>query len=154
MSVLLDTCVLSELRTSEGSPVVRAFVEALPTETFLLSVITIGEITKGVALLPESQKKRLLASWLEALSTQFDDRILPLDQETAKIWGELTAAGLKKGVTIPTADGLIAATALRHGLHVATRDTVHFEAAGALVINPWLGRADAITPTMQESRKD
>ena len=141
MKVLLDTCVVSEVRKSEGSPVVKAFVAALPAETLLLSVVNIGEVTKGVAVLPESQKKRLLAAWLDALSTQFDDRILPLDKETAKIWAELTAAGQEKGVTIPTADGLIAAAALRHGLHVATRDTVHFEAAGALVINPWLDGA-------------
>jgi toxin FitB len=138
MKVLLDTCVLSELRTSQGSPPVKAFVDQLPAEALVLSVITIGEITKGVAVLPESQKKRLLAAWLDTLSTLFNDRILPLDHETAKIWGELSAAGIKTGMTIPTADGLIAATALRHGLHVATRDTVHFEAAGALVINPWL----------------
>lgn len=141
MKVLLDTCVLSEVRKSDGSPVVKAFVAALPAETLLLSVITIGEVTKGVAILPESQKRRLLAAWLDALSAQFNDRILPLDQETARIWGELSAAGQRKGVIIPTADGLIAATALRHNLRVATRDTMHFEAAGALVINPWIEAA-------------
>jgi toxin FitB len=143
VKVLLDTCVLSELRKSDGSPAVKSFVGELPADTLLLSVITIGEVVNGVSVLPESQKKRLLAAWLDALSAQFDDRILPVDHDTARIWGELSAAGRKKGVTIPTADGLIAATALRHGLHVATRDTMHFEDAGALVINPWLEPAAA-----------
>jgi predicted nucleic acid-binding protein len=123
-----------------------------------LSVITIGEITKGLSLLPESQKRRSLADWLLGLCRQFEDRILPLDQEAAKIWGELSAAGQKKGVTIPTADGLIAATALRHGLHIATRDTVHFEAAGAAMINPWASTGVVTPPsdrqeTAEHSRK-
>ena len=74
----------------------------------------------------------------------FGDRILSLDQETAEIWGELSAAGQKKGAIIPVADGLIAATALRHGLHVATRNTAHFQAAGSMVINPWLSPATSV----------
>ena len=143
--MLLDTCIVSDLRRSDGSPAVKAFVAALPTEAMLLSVITIGEITKGIAVLPDGEKKYRLAAGLHTLSSQFAHRILPLDQETAEIWGELTAAGHKKGVTIPMADGLIAATALRHDLQIATRDTLHFEAAGALVINPWLDTA-VVTP--------
>jgi toxin FitB len=139
--MLLDTCVVSELRRPDGSHAVKAFVTALPTEKMLLSVITISEITKGVAVLPDGEKKYRLAAWLQTLSSQFAHRILPLDQETAEIWGELSAAGQKKGITIPTADGLIAATALRHDLQIATRDTVHFEAAGAAVINPWADTA-------------
>lgn len=138
MRILLDTCVLSELQKPDGSPAVNSFFGSSPTETMFLSVITIGEITKGVSLLPESQKRRSLGDWLLGLSRQFEDRILPLDQESAELWGELSAFGQKKGAIIPVADGLIAATALRHGLHVATRNTSHFEAAGSMVINPWL----------------
>jgi predicted nucleic acid-binding protein len=142
--ILLDTCVLSELQNPNGSPAVNSFFDSSPLETLFLSVITIGEITKGVFLLPESQKRRTLGDWLLGLSHQFEDRILPLDQEAAEIWGELAATGQKRGVTIPVADGLIAATALRHGLHVATRNTQHFDAAGAMVINPWLTPAAAV----------
>ena len=81
--MLLDTCVVSELRRPDGSHAVKAFVAALPTEKMLLSVITIGEITKGVAVLPDGERKYRLAAWLHTLSSQFAHRILSLDQETA-----------------------------------------------------------------------
>lgn len=115
-----------------------AFIDGLPDSLLHVSVITMGEIARGVALLPDGRKKQTLVSWRAALVGQFCDRILAVDQETAELWGELTAAGQKRGTSIPTADGQIAATALRHGLHVATRNTRHFEAAGAMVVNPWL----------------
>jgi predicted nucleic acid-binding protein len=102
-----------------------------------LSVITLGEIAKGVALLAEGRKKRALMAWQAEITGQFEERIFPLDLEAAEIWGHVTASGQRRGVTIPTADGLIAATALRHGLHVATRNTAHFAAAGAMVVNLW-----------------
>jgi predicted nucleic acid-binding protein len=137
VKLLLDTCVLSEIRNRDGSPAVKDFIAAMPAKALLLSIITVGEITKGIALLPDGRKKRELTAWRLGLCAQFEDRILPLDQESAEIWGELSAAGQKKGMVIPAADGLIAATALRHGLHVVTRNTPHFEAAGAMVVNPW-----------------
>jgi len=136
--------MLSELRKAIGSPAVKAFVGSLPAKSLFVSVITIGEITKGVALLDESPKKQSLTAWLLGFSGMFEDRILGIDQETAEIWGELSAAAQKRGVSIPVADGLIAATAERHGLHVATRNTAHFEAAGAMVINPWLTSAASV----------
>jgi toxin FitB len=142
--VLLDTCILTEMQRLDGSEAVKGFVKMLPSDVLFLSVITIGEITKGVALLPDGRKKRQLGTWLLGLSHQFADRILPLDQETAEIWGQSSATGQQKGFTIPAADGLIAATALRHGLFVATRNTPHFEAAGARVINPWLPPAGSM----------
>jgi toxin FitB len=137
VKLLLDTCVLSEIRKVDGSPSVKGFVAAMPATALFLSIITVGEITKAVALLPEGQKKRELNAWRLGLCGQFADRILPLDQESAEIWGELSAAGQQKGVVIPVANGLMAAIALRQGLHVATRNTAHFEAAGAMVVNPW-----------------
>jgi predicted nucleic acid-binding protein len=109
----------------------------LPDEDLFLSVLTAGEITRGIALLGAIRKKAGLASWLAALESRFTDRILGLDVGTGRIWGELTARAQMKGVIIPAADGLFAATALRHGLHVMTRNTRHFEASGALVIDPW-----------------
>ena len=138
MKALLDTCVLSELQKPAGSPAVQSFITLSPADSLYLSVITIGEITKGVALLPDGDRKRLLRAWLIGLSSDFEDRILPLDQDTAEIWGELSASGQQRGRSIPVADGLIAATAIRHGLHVATRNTSHFEATGAMIVNPWL----------------
>jgi predicted nucleic acid-binding protein len=83
------------------------------------------------------RKKKALASWLNGLETQFADRILAIDAETARLWGEITARARKSGEVIPAVDGLVAATALRHGLHVMTRNIRHFESSGALVLNPW-----------------
>lgn len=144
MRLLLDTCLLSELQKPDGSPAVKCFIANQPVESLFMSVITLGEIAKGVALMADGRKKQGLVEWLGGLSGMFGDRTLPVDQESAEIWGELSAAGQKMGVTIPVADGLIAATALRHGLHVATRNTSHFESAGAMVINPWFTPAVSV----------
>ena len=137
MRVLLDTCVLSELRRPEGNQGVRHAVESLRSDELFLSVLSIGEITKGIAVLKESRKKRTLQAWLQAMERHYSDRVLPVDLETSHIWGELTAAAQKVGKMIPTSDGLIAATALRHGLHVMTRNSEHFEPTGVFLLNPW-----------------
>jgi predicted nucleic acid-binding protein len=102
---------------------------------FFLSVFTSGEIAKEITLLSDGRKRQELTTWLIGLEQQFADHIMTIDRDTAILWGELTARGQAGGVAIPTSDGLIAATALRHGLHVMTRDTRHFEATG--VIDPW-----------------
>lgn len=139
MKALLDTCVLSEIRHPKGIAAVRAAVAAFQDESLYLSVLTLGEIATGIALFPVSAKRRQLNNWLIGLDQQFSDRILPIDRETAHLWGELTARARAKGVGIPATDGLIAATALRHGLHVMTRNTKHFAATGALILDPWQG---------------
>jgi len=138
LRLLLDTCVLSELRRPKGHPGVRRAVDALDNAALFVSVVSIGEIAKGIALLKESQNKRALRGWLQALERDYADRLLPVDLETSHIWGELTAAAQKSGKTVPASDGLIAATAQRHGLHIMTRNTEHFEPTGVLLINPWL----------------
>ena len=137
MKVLLDTCVLSELRHPKGNPAVRRAVEVLGEEDLFISVVSVGEITKGINLLPASHKKRALAAWLQTLERHFADRLVPIDVETCRIWGELTAAAQKKGRTVHAMDGLIAATALRHGLQVMSRNTPDFESTGVLLLNPW-----------------
>ena len=137
MKVLLDTCVISEIRRPKGSPQVRARVDQLADEDLFLSVITIGEITKGIALLKASKKKQTLERWLSEVEQHYSTRILPVDSETAGIWGQITAKAQKRGHVIPVSDGLIAATAIRHGIHVMTRNTDHFVKAGALLIDPW-----------------
>jgi toxin FitB len=137
VKVLLDTCVLAELRRPEGHPGVRAAVTELVDGDLFLSVLTVGEIAKGVSLLPSGKKKRSLTSWLNGLEARFGERILGVDLETARLWGELSARAQPKGIIIPAVDGLLSATALRHGLHVMTRNSRHFEASGALVIDPW-----------------
>jgi toxin FitB len=134
---LLDTCVLSEIRRPKGHPRVRRAVEALDSEDLFLSVISIGEIAKGIALLKEAKKKDDLRIWMQALETHYADRVLAVDLETSHIWGELTAEAQKAGKIVPASDGLIAATARRHGLHIMTRNTEHFKAAGVLLLDPW-----------------
>lgn len=135
--VLLDTCVLSELRRPQSNPLVQERVVELDPAHLFLSVVTFGELTKGVELLQPSARKRELSSWMLALEQQYADHLLPMDTEVARVWGEITARAQTQGIQIPTSDGLIAATALRHGLHVMTRNTKHFAASGASIIDPW-----------------
>jgi predicted nucleic acid-binding protein len=135
--VLLDTCVLAELQKPQPNPAVREAVARADDDDLFLSVLTIGEITKGIALLAPGKKKRRLAAWLRGLEENFSDRLLAVDREAAAIWGEITAKAQKQGIVVPAVDGQLAATALRHGLHLMTRNTKHVAATGVLVINPW-----------------
>ena len=139
MRVLLDTCALSELRRPQPNDAVLRAIDALASEDLFVSVLSIGEIAKGIAVLKESKNRRALQSWLQTLERHYADRLLPIDLETSRIWGELTTAAQKMGRTIPASDGLIAATARRHGLHIMTRNIGDFEPAGVLVLNPWAG---------------
>ena len=111
MKALVDTCTVAELRKPDGHPAVKAAVAKIPDADIYLSVLTVGEIAKGIALLAAGKKKKALASWLVGLESQFGDRILAIEAETARIWGELTARAQRKGVIIPATDGLLAATA-------------------------------------------
>jgi len=137
MRVLLDTCVLSELRDRNSHLAVRQAVRKLDDQSLFVSVVSIGEIWKGIALLESSPKRRALETWVETLERAFADRILPVDLKSCRIWGEITAAAQKAGRTVHAADGLIAATALRHGLQVMTRNATDFAPTGVSVLNPW-----------------
>jgi hypothetical protein len=137
--VLLDTCVLSELQRPKGDLQVRTRVAEIEPNNLYLSVVSVGELTKGIALLGESERRRHLAAWLLGLEQRFAAQILPIDTEVARLWGELTAHARLQGIQIPAADGQIAATARRHGLHVMTRNTRDFAATGAPIIDPWEG---------------
>jgi predicted nucleic acid-binding protein len=137
MKVLLDTCVLSELRRSDGNPRVRMTVENYPDSDLFISVLTLGEIIKGIGLLAPGKKKEGLQRWVQGIEQNYADRMLPIDGETSRIWGEITAQARAQGITVPAVDGLIAATALRYGLHLMTRNTADFAATGVLLTNPW-----------------
>ncbi len=93
---------------------------------------------KGIELLCKSKKKRKLKKWIEEIKLNCPESILEIDMETVHIWGMLTAAAQKSGKVISVCDGLIAATAKQHGLHIMTRNITDFEYTGALIINPWL----------------
>ncbi len=137
MRVLLDTCVLSELQKTNGLVSVHDFVKALPVNNIFISAISLGEIAKGIALLTEGNRKRGLLLWLNGLQAGYEQNIINIDTNISCIWGEITAKAQQKGRQISAGDGLIAAIALHHGLHVITRNVKDFEPTGALIINPW-----------------
>ncbi|MFM1891848.1 MAG: hypothetical protein RLZ44_925 [Pseudomonadota bacterium] len=137
MSYLVDTNVLSELRRREPHPNVFEWFSQRPSTTLFLSVLTLGEIRKGVELLPDGQRKLELLDWLEVeLPKFFAGRILAIDAAVADRWGQLQAQA--RG-PVPAVDSLLAATALHHGLRVVTRNVRDFAFAGLDVIDPWGG---------------
>ncbi len=138
MKLLLDTCVISELIKTKGSQKVKDFITNSIDINLFLSVVTIGELNKGIYLLDNSERKQQLFSWLYNVHKQYADRILPISIEAAEIWGKLTALDQKIGRSLGTADGLIAATAIEHGLTLVTRNTKDFESLGVMLINPWV----------------
>jgi tRNA(fMet)-specific endonuclease VapC len=138
MRYLLDTCVISELTARQPNYKVIEWIDRVAEEHLLLSVITLGEIKRGIDKLPDSRKKRDLDQWLEeGLLLRFKGRILPLDAGVMLTWGELTARLEKSGRTLPAIDSLVAALALHHQLHLATRNEKDFLGTGVQIINPW-----------------
>ena len=137
MRVLLDTCVLSEIIRPQGSQKVKQLVSLYQREAVYLNVVTIGELARGIALLDPGKKREHFASALLRIESDYAERILSIDLDTGRIWGEIDAARKIAGRPLPIADGLIAATALRHGLHVVTRNVKDFSGTGVLITNPW-----------------
>jgi predicted nucleic acid-binding protein len=137
LKYLLDTNVLSEIRKPQGSRAVKGVIAAIDEDDLFLSVISIGEIAKGIAKLDTGRKRRELERWLAQTQQNFADRLLAIDGDVAQLWGELTARVAMKGRVLHAADGLVAATALRHGLRLMTRNVSDFEFTGVMVLNPW-----------------
>ena len=142
MKALVDTCVLSEAQRARGDRRVRARLESVADDDFFLSVVTIGEIVRGIGLLPEGDRRTALDAWVRDIEEHHARRILPVDARVARIWGEIDAAARRAGITLPAADGLIAATAIRHDLAVMTRNAAHFAVAGVRLIDPWADQAN------------
>lgn len=138
MKYLLDTCVISELVAKKPNPKVVEFVDSLDSDDVYLSVITIGEIAKGVEKLAKSKRKQELHSWLkEDLLVRFDGKIIPLDTDVLTEWGILIARTESTGLTLPAVDSLIAATALTHKLILVTRNSEDFDGTAVEIFNPW-----------------
>lgn len=137
MNILVDTCVISELvRRVPDKRVVEA-IERLSDHEIHFSAITIGEITKGIALLDPGQQRLRLQGWLHGIEQDYANQILPIDREVARLWGEASARFRRIGVMVPVADGLIAATAVHYALPLMTRNVRHFESMDLEVIDPW-----------------
>ncbi len=135
MSYLIDTNVLSELRRRDPDVHVVRWMSERPSATLYLSVLTLGELRKGIEGLPEGERKRRLLDWLEVdLPAFFAGRILPVDAHVADRWGRLVA---QAGRPLPAIDSLLAATALTHGLTLVTRNLRDFQYSGLGVVDPW-----------------
>lgn len=135
MSYLIDTNVLSELRRKQPDMQVVTWIEARPRQALYLSVLTLGEIRKGIERVDNVPKKQALIDWLEVeLPNYFVGRLLDLDSPVADRWGRLMASA---GRPLPAIDGLLAATALQHDLTLVTRNTRDFEGLGVRLLNPW-----------------
>jgi toxin FitB len=135
LSYLLDTNVISELVCARPNRSVVDWIDALPSEALFLSVLTLGEIRKGVEKLTAGPRRDKLVVWLEHdLPGWFSQRILPIDTTVAENWGKLTA---QAGRSVPAIDSLLAATALTHGLILVTRNVGDFVFANVTVFDPW-----------------
>jgi tRNA(fMet)-specific endonuclease VapC len=138
MKALLDTCVISELVAKKPNPGVVEFVDGLDADDVYLSVLTIGEIIKGIEKLADSPRKAELRGWLQDdLLTRFHGKIIPLGTDIIVEWGVLTARLEAQGKPMPAIDSLIAATALEEKMSLVTRNVSDFEAAGVEILNPW-----------------
>ncbi len=134
---LVDTNIPSELTREMPDARVAAFLKDAGQSSVFLSVLTIGEICKGIATLLPSQKRATLQSWLDAdVRPWFADRILPVTEAIAERWGHLAAFARQKGMTLAVVDGVIAATALHHGMTIVTRNTKDFAGLGIDVFSP------------------
>lgn len=138
MTYLLDTCVISELVKPRPDKNVVRWVDSVDERKLFLSVLTMGELEKGIAKLLESPRKSELREWLEHdLAERFSERILPVDAAVAVAWGRIQGEAERAGMKLPVIDSLLAATAEIHRLTLATRNVADFDRCGATVFNPW-----------------
>ena len=138
MSYLLDTNVISELVARQPHAQVVQWIDTLNPDQVFLSVITIGELRKGIEKLPESARKESLDRWLKTdLLLRFSGRILALDVDVMLTWGELTGRLERLGRPLPAIDSLIAALALHHSYTLVTRNESDFKDVGIAIMNPW-----------------
>ncbi len=135
---LLDTNVPSELTHTRPDPRAEKWVYSQNEKSLFLSVVTIGELRRGFVMLPIGKRRTNLERWFhDDLIPRFRGRILPVTRIVADRWGILDGECQLKGTPLNTADGMIAATAIEHGLTVVTRNVKHFDRLGVTILNPW-----------------
>ena len=138
MKYLLDTVVVSEPARPAPDPRAIAWLAAQSPYDLAISALTVGEIQKGIALLPSGRRRTALEAWLAtALPRQFTGRLLAVDEAVARAWGRLTAAEQRRGRPLPVIDGLLLATAQLHDLALVTRNEAHFAGRGVPLVNPY-----------------
>jgi predicted nucleic acid-binding protein len=135
---LLDTNCISEVVRARPEPRVLEWMDAADESLLFLSVLTLGEIRKGIAGLPQSRRRTHLESWLELeLRSRFAGRILSIDGAVAERWGLLAAKAKSEGNSLSAIDGWLAATALQHNLTIVSRNVADFGNTSVPILNPW-----------------
>lgn len=138
MSYLLDTNVISELVKKSPRARVLNWIGGQEESELFLSVLTVGELEKGVAKLTASARRTKLVSWVRRdLTGRFGGRLLPIDLRVAARWGSIVGESERRGRPLPVIDSLLAATALVHELQVVTRNVRDFERCGVACVNLW-----------------
>ncbi len=137
MRFLIDTCVVSEILKPTPAPSVVEWFRETDEADVALSVMTLGELQKGIDRLPAGKRRHEISDFLEDLATRFEGRLLPVTVEVARRWGACCAAAHKRGKTLSGIDALIAATALEGSLTVVTRNVSDFAPTGVKTLNPF-----------------
>ena len=130
--------MLSELAKPRPDAGVLGWLEEADENRLYLSVLTLGELEKGVARLPASARRTRIERWVRRdLAARFEGRIVDVDRTVAERWGAISGVSESRGTPLPVIDALLAASALVHGLEVVTRNTADLERCGARCVNPW-----------------
>jgi tRNA(fMet)-specific endonuclease VapC len=138
MRFLIDTCVISELVAKRPNQKVIKWIDTIDPGDVYLSVITIGEIRKGIEKLSDIKRKTVLQEWLvNELLIRFTDRILLIDLDVIMVWGKMVAHLELIGKKMAAMDSLIAAIALSGNLRLVTSNEKDFESSGVQIMNPW-----------------
>ena len=137
MNFLLDTCTISEPKQQTPNQKVLEWIDAQDESKLFLSVLTIGEIRKGITRLESGRKKAELENWLEQLRIRFSRRILPMSEKTFLVWGKMYGEYERKGIVRPAFDSLLEATALEHEMIFVTRNVKNFQDSQVTILNPW-----------------
>lgn len=139
---LLDTNVVSELIKPKPEPKVQQWIDSTDENLLYLSVLTLGEVRKGIAVLATVSRRTSLEAWLNNdLVVRFAGRILSIDQEVADRWGWISGKAVIAGMPLAVIDGLLAATAMHFNMTLVTRNTKDVVGTGVPVFNPWLAQS-------------
>ena len=138
MNLLLDTNVLSEVHRPVPEPKVLGWLDAIDEDRVFISIASIAELRRGIALMNDGRRRDALADWLaNDLPARFAERILPIDHAVAERWGDLMGESRRSGIALSVMDGFFAATALAKDLTLVTRNTRDFSSFGVALLNPW-----------------
>jgi toxin FitB len=134
--IVVDTNVWSEATKAEPSPIVRQWARQNESKLWLTSVV-LAELRAGAAMMPIGKRRSALETQFDALAQDYEDRLLLFDAQTSAFYAQVLESAKKAGKPIKTADAMIAAAALQHGMVLATRDLGDFAGAGVKLLNPW-----------------